>query len=225
MVRISESKPGRRDGGYARIFDNPDIGSVMSRVHATSIRAGTELERIIRRESIVNENAILDLDTFLSNGTDGIFIADKQVVKSSSRIQFSGAEPDYLIFQREGVSRLCYVLELKDGDTFDTKKSSGEVNTLKEFTQSVGSTLTYATEIKICSFNQTDKQAIVSGFKQTVTENQVWTGREFCELLGFDYDAIVKERKEDAESNRKFFVEQLLDIEEIRQLVEGILSA
>lgn len=48
-------------------------------------------------------------------------------------------------------------MELKDGDTFDTKKAGGEVNTLNEFARSVGSTLTYSTEIKICSFNQTDK--------------------------------------------------------------------
>ncbi len=223
MVRMSESKHGRRDGGYARLFDNSDIGSVISRVHATSIRAGTELEKIIRRESIANENAILDLDIFLANGTDGIFIADKKVVKSSSLIQFPSAEPDYLVFEKKGIVRRCFVMELKDGDTFDTKKSSGEVNALRDFTQSVGSTLTYSAEIRICSFNQDDKHAIVSGFKQTVTEEQVWTGREFCELMGFDYDAIVKERRADAEANRRFFVEQLLDIEEIRQIAEEIM--
>ena len=225
MVKMSETKPGRRDGNYARIFDNADIGSVLSRVHATTIRAGTELERIIRRESHANENAILDLDTFLDNGVDGIFIADKRVVKASSKIRFTGAEPDYLIFERQGALRRCYVMELKDGDTFDTKKSSGEVSTLTAFTQSVGSTLSYSTEIRICSFNQTDKQAIVTGFKQAVTEEQVWTGREFCELMGFDYDAIILERTSDSETNRRFLVEQLLNIEEIRQITEEILDA
>lgn len=224
MVRIGDSKPGRRDGGYARVFDSPDIGSVISRIHATNIRAGTELEHIIRRESVANGNAILDLDKFLENGTDGIFIADKRVVKASSRIQFPGAEPDYLIFERRGVLRRCYVLELKDGDTFDTKKSSGEVDSLSQFTHSVGSTLSYATEIKICSFNQTSKHAIVTGFKHAVTEEQVWTGREFCELMGIDYDAIVNERREDADANRRFFVEQLLKIEEIRQIAEEIMT-
>lgn len=164
------------------------------------------------------------MDAFLDNGVDGIFIADKRVVKASSRIQFSKSEPDYLIFQREGLLRRCFVMELKDGDTFDTKKSSGEVETLKEFTRSVGSTLTYSTEFKICSFNQTDNQAIVIGFKQTVTEAQVWTGREFCELMGFDYDAILEERKSDAATNRRFLVEQLLSIPEIRQIAEDVLN-
>lgn len=224
MVKMSETKPGRSDGAYARIFDHPQLGSAMARVHATTIRAGTELERIIRRESYANEVAILDLDVFLDNGVDGIFIADKKTVKASSRIQFSKSEPNYLIFQREGLLRRCFVMELKDGDTFDTKKSSGEVETLKEFTRSVGSTLTYSTEFKICSFNQTDKQAIVIGFKQTVTEAQVWTGREFCELMGFDYDAILEERKSDAATNRRFLVEQLLNIPEIRQIAEDVLN-
>lgn len=164
------------------------------------------------------------MDAFLDNGVDGIFIADKRTVKASSRIKFSKSEPDYLIFQREGAQRRCFVMELKDGDTFDTKKSSGEVNTLNEFARSVGSTLTYSTEIKICSFNQTDKQAIVTGFKQTVAEAQVWTGREFCELMGFDYDAILQERKSDAAANRSFLVEQLLNIPEIRQIAEEVLN-
>ena len=225
MVKMSETKPGRRDGSYARIFDHADLGSVLARVHATTIRAGVELERIIRRESRANENAILDLDTFLDNGADGIFIADKSAVKASSKIQFKDSQPDYLIFERQGALRRCYVMELKDGDTFDTKKASGEVSTLTDFSQSVGSTLSYATEIRVCSFNQTNKQAIVTGFKQEITEDQAWTGREFCELVGFDYDAIVNERRADAEVNRKFLVEQLLSVPEIREIVDEALSA
>ena len=218
MVRIEESKPGRRDGGYARLFNDPDIGALVSRVHATSIRAGTELEHIIRRESLTNGTAISDLDEFLAKGSDGVFLADKSAIKASTRIQFPSAEPDYLVFVRDGSKRECYVLELKDGDQFDTKKSSGEVNNLSAFSTNVGSTLPYSTTIRICSFNQDDRQAIVAGFKQTVDESMVWTGREFCMLLGFDYDAIINERKVDAVDNRRFLVQQLLRIPELRSI-------
>ena len=224
MVRISDTKPGRRDGGYTRVFNNPDIGSVVSRIQGTTIRAGTELEQIIHRESESNETAIEDLDKFLANGEDGIFIAGKSSIKASTKIYFEGAEPDYLIFEKKGVSRRCFVMELKDGDTFDTKKSGGEVSTLRAFTQSVGSTLTYSTEIRICSFNQSDKRAIVQGFKRTVDESLVWTGREFCELMGFDYDAIVSERRADAEANRRFFIEQLLEIDAVREIAKEVLG-
>ena len=220
MVRIEGSNPGRRDGGYARLFNDPDIGALVSRVHATSIRAGTDLEHIIRRESLVNGTAIGDLDKFLANGGDGVFLADKSVIKLSERIQFTGSEPDYLVFVRGASKRECYVLELKDGDQFDTKKSKGEISNLLDFSTNVGSTLPYSTAIRVCSFNQDDKQAIVAGFKKAVDENMVWTGREFCALLGFDYDAIVNERKADAEDNKRFLVEQLLLIPELREIVE-----
>ena len=218
MVRIEESNPGRRDGGYARLFNDPEIGALVSRVHATSIRAGTELEHIIRRESLTNGTAISDLDEFLANGSDGVFLADKSAIKASTRIQFPSAEPDYLVFVREGAKRECYVLELKDGDQFDTKKSTGEVSNLSAFSTNVGSTIPYSTAIRICSFNQDDRQAIVAGFKQMVDESMVWTGREFCALLGFDYAAILDERTTDANDNRRFLVQQLLRIPELRSI-------
>ena len=154
MVRIDAGKPGRRDGGYARMFDDADLGALISRIHATSIRAGSELEHIIERAARANQTRISDLDRFLANGADGVFIADKRTIRAARRIDFSGAEPDYLIFVRRGNRRLCYVVELKDGDQFDTKKSSGEVDSLTRFSTTVGSTLPYETAIRVCSFNQ-----------------------------------------------------------------------
>lgn len=224
MVRIAQGKPGRRDGGYARMFDDAELGALISRIHATSIRAGTELEHIVQRESKANGTAIKDLDAFLKNGRDGVFLAAKPVIKKSASIQFSDAEPDYLIFIRQGNERRCYVLELKDGDQFDTKKSSGEVASLTKFATTVGAGLPYATEIKVCSFNQDDKDAIVQGFKQAIKVNQVWTGKEFCELMGFDYERIVNERKADAAANRRYLVEQLLAMPSIRQILDAELS-
>lgn len=42
--------------------------------------------------------------------------------------------------------------------------------------------------------------------------------------MGFDYDAILEERKSDAATNRRFLVEQLLNIPEIRQIAEDVLN-
>ena len=81
MSRIASSNPGRRDGGYARIFDDADIGALISRVHGISIRAGTKLEHIIQQEAMLHDKAIDNLDTFLDNGVDGVFIASKQTLK------------------------------------------------------------------------------------------------------------------------------------------------
>ena len=116
-------------------------------------------------------------------------------------------------------ARHCYVVELKDGDVFDTKKADGEIGSLSGFVESIREIMAYAPEIRICSFNQTDKSAIVDGFKKRVTASQVWTGAEFCELLGIDYQAILNERRADAAMNREWLVESILAIPELREIV------
>ena len=65
------------------MFDDADLGALISRIHATSIRAGSELERIIEREAEANQTRIPDLDRFLSNGVDGVFIADKRTIRAA----------------------------------------------------------------------------------------------------------------------------------------------
>jgi len=77
MVKISETK-GRSDAnsGYARLFGNQQLGQLISRVHATVIRTGNELERII--EAATPEHLKTTLDTILRQG--GLFASDIQVV-------------------------------------------------------------------------------------------------------------------------------------------------
>ena len=95
MVKIADTKPGRTDGGYARLFDNPELGAIMSRVHSACIQAGRELEKIVKREAKVNGIAIPDLDEFLRNGNghDGVFVATKNQIKACKTINFPQAEP------------------------------------------------------------------------------------------------------------------------------------
>ena len=223
MPKIRDSKPGRRDGSYTRLFDDPNIGAMLSQIHATSIRAGTELENIIRKHANENQNLIPDLDGFLSpsnsNNFDGVFLADKRVIRKS-RTVVASAQPDYLVFDQRNGMRQCYVVEVKDGDAFDTKKADGEIDSLNSFMQEIARRIRYSVGIRVCSFNQTDKNAIANGFKNRVDTSEVWTGQEFCELLGIDYQTILDERRAYAESNREWLVTSILGIPELREIVE-----
>ena len=49
------------------------------------------------------------------------------------------------------------------------------------------------------------------------------TGREFCELLEIDYDAIVEARRADGEDNRRYFVEELTKIRPVLELMVELL--
>ena len=219
MPRITDSNPGRRDGSYTRLFDNPNVGAMLSQIHATSIRAGTELEQIIQQRAKANGNLIPDLDTFLNTSFEGVFLADKKVVKKSRTVKAS-AQPDFLVFDRRTANRRCYVVELKDGDTFDTKKTDGEIDSLVGFVDEVNGRIPYVPEIRVCSFNQADKTAIVDGFKKRVDRSEVWTGREFCQLLGIDYQAVLDQRKAYAVSNREWLVSSILNIPDLRQIID-----
>ncbi len=221
MPKIRDSKPGRRDGSYTRLFDDPNIGAMLSQIHATSIRAGTELENIIQKHAKENENLIPDLDGFLSlsNIFEGVFLADKKVIRKSRTVGAS-VQPDYLVFDQRNGTRQCYVVELKDGDVFDTKKTDGEIDALNSFMQKIARRIQYSVGIRVCSFNQTDKNAIANGFKNRVDASEVWTGQEFCELLGIDYRAILDERRTYAEQNREWLVTEVLNIPELKQIIE-----
>ena len=65
MALIEKAK-GRREGqsssGYTRLFGIPDLGDLMSRIQATVIAAGNELENLIRERV----TRIDDLDSFLT---------------------------------------------------------------------------------------------------------------------------------------------------------------
>ncbi len=206
MAKIEDTKTGRKDGGYSRLFGNDDLGSLFSQVHATSIRAGTELELLITAESTV----LKDLDGFI-NGTlkQGTYLITKKLIKSSETLKYS-KEPDFLILVVK--CNRCLIIELKDGDGFDTKKSAGELKHLLEYQTHLSKKVPYKTAIYVCCFNQEDKQVIFNGFKGKFTLEQIMTGSEFCKLLDIKKDDILQTRKKHQQENIAYLKNRLKSI-------------
>ena len=61
---------------------------------------------------------------------------------------------------------------------------------------------------------------IVEGFKRKITENEAMTGREFCDLLGIDYDAMINKRMEHQQRNFDCFMDTLLEIPAVLRALE-----
>jgi len=214
MAKIRDAK-GRRENqspsGYSRLFGNIALGNLLSKVQAAVISSGNELERLIleRCQKISDfDNFVTDLD----NRSPGIFVATKKQIKKSKKVE-TRFEPDLLAFDL--VHRICYVIEVKDGDQFDTKKSEGERNTLHSFRSDVASVLPFSFKIYMCSFNAPSKEAIYHGLKHKFPLDELMTGKELCDLLGIDYNEILDIRKQDQEDNIDYFVESLKNIPEI----------
>ena len=217
MARIKERK-GHYSGGYERVFGNEELGHLISCVHGAVISSGRELEQLIGSKV----EPISDLDKFLESEVmpEGVFLAVKKQIKASKTLDFAGSEPDFVIFRRREGRQHCYVVELKDGDNFDTKKAAAEGSSIHDFVGQNAPLMGFKVSSHVCCFNQDSKEAIVLGFKSKISDEEAITGQEFCDLLEIDYESILEERKADQEPNLNHFIEDLLSIESVRNLIE-----
>lgn len=219
MAKISNSQPKQSGGGYERLVGNSAMAEIFTKAQSTVISNGTELEKIISSMAC----AITDLDAFIDdcdngNVSNGTYLCSKKVVKAS-KYRLAGHEPDFIALKVDKTKNICYVVELKDGDAFDTKKSLAEKEMLKLFVSHLAPKIPFRTKYYICCFNQSDKEKIVVGFKNVFSLDEVMTGREFCEFLNVDYDSIVKLRRDDTKENFKYVVEKLTEIKEVKDKV------
>ena len=219
-MKIKDTKPGRKDGAYTRLLGNEELGALISRVHSASISSGVELEKLILAKSdLFLVQTVEEMEGLLLNGdkfSKKTYLIPKKIVKKSVKFK-SEHEPDFLILKKD--SKTLYITELKDGDSFDTKKSAGEVESLRKFQNHISRKISYKTLIIVCSFNQTSKEKIIQGFKNKITSTEALTGKEFCELIGIDYQAINQERIKDQKENLKFFCDELLKISEFKKMI------
>jgi len=222
MARIENAKVKSSSGAYDRLFGIPALGRLISRVQSAVISSGTELERII----LDRVERIDDLDEFLQQEImpDGVLIAPKKQIKKCQSLDFPDAEPDFLIFKRRGGRQHCHVVELKDGHQFDTKKSSAERRAIHSFIERNAQMLPYRISAHFCCFNQDRQDAIVAGFKNKISQAEAMTGRQFCELLEIDYDDIVQKRQSEQPANVRFFLRELVKIDQVRDALRDLLQ-
>lgn len=222
MAKISESR-GRQDenSGYTRLFGNSEIGKLLSRVQATVIRQGNELEKALVL-AVENDPSAEKLHWEPSPNSPAYLVGERAIVFDCTVVDAmpvnaskTKVKADLVILQ---ANRSILVVELKDGDTFDTKKSSGELESLNKVRGALEA-LGYHVEIRFCAFNQDNKGSIVKGAKGRFTQDQVLTGRELCQLLGVDFDQFVDSRRKDQRDNLEFFITQLLGIPDIKAII------
>lgn len=124
MARLRDAKPKNTSGSYERIFGNPELGALASKIQSAVITSGSELEAMI----VAAVPNIPDLDPFLEQEImpEGVFLATKRQIKKSGTLDFAGSEPDFMVFKRRKKIQACHIVELKDGHVFDAKKAGAE---------------------------------------------------------------------------------------------------
>lgn len=227
MTLLSDAalkKKHKTSGSYGRLFDDEKIGLVISDVQSTAIRNGNELEKLIERYSnpltnndtcnLINE---IEAET-IQNGT---YLLSKDSYRGTA-IAIPNHEPDYIVVRVNDANVKIVVVEMKDGDDFDTKKSNGELETLTACKDFIENNFEISTDYALCCFNQKSRQNIVRGLKHRFDEAHVMTGNEFCELVDIEYEAIINERKSDATDNIMELARRLADCDNFVTALEAL---
>ena len=225
MALIEKAK-GRRanqsPSSYTRLFGVPALGNLISRIQAAVISSGSELEQLIWDRVVQIDDLDHFLNTTLHSEEDKLFVARKQKIKTCKSIR-SKFEPDFLAFHP--LTRNCHIVEVKDGDQFDTKKAAGERQMLGDFRDDVSHSVPYITHVYLCSFNSLTREEIYRGLKRKFQMEELLTGMELCNLFRIEYDSIVKHRQKDQQANLKYIAQELLAIDGIRDIVLKSIEA
>lgn len=219
MAKIKNANPKQNSGGYKRLVGNEKLADIFTRAQSTIISNGTELEKIISNKAVL----IKDLEKFIDDCdsgiiTNGSYLCTKKVIKAS-KYRLEKHEPDFVVFTVDTAKKICYVVELKDGDSFDTKKSTAEKQMLKAFVNHLAPLIPFRIKYYICCFNQPDKAKIITGFKNAFEADEVMTGEEFCKILDISYSEILEMRKSDTIDNFEYVVEKISEIDEVQTAV------
>lgn len=221
MAKISESKGrGNENSGYVRVVGLPALGQLLSRIQATVIRNGNELEHILKQQCPYYsvEAKLGDIPNLLDGGKQiQVFFSYKH-----ERIGETSIVGDVTVVDHKW--RIVHIVELKDGDTFDTKKSSGELASITILANALAEKLGYIAQAHFCSFNQNSKEAIVTGAKGRFDRDVAMTGAELCGLIGVNYNKIRELRKADKAENFDYLLSELLAIPEVKLRIEEMLG-
>lgn len=222
MAQVRAAKAANSTGSYARVLGVPELGALVSEIHSASIRNGNELERMIAERV----EHVPDLDEFLTADImpEGVLLVTKKAIKASKTIGSGGTEPDFMVFRRRDGEQRCYIIELKIGHVFDTKKAAGEHDSMHRFIARAARDIPYVVTSHFCAFFQDDQDAILNGFKRKIAREEAMTGREFCDLLEIDYEEIARVFDEDAGNNLRYVLQQFVDHAPIEVLAEQVLA-
>jgi hypothetical protein len=207
---------GRKDienSGYFRLFKENEndetvlkIAKMLSRIQACTIQSGCMLENDFICCEKYNTNALLKKHDSSMDIQQCHYSKFKILKEHFPKIHHKSAiEIDYIVIKENEI----YIFEIKDGDNFDTKKSSSEYESL------ILAQHYFKTKFPTHSINI----HIVLWNSHTITSNSikvkdipkeiVITGRAFCKLVGIKYEAITQNRMQYAKENKEWMKNQL----------------
>jgi hypothetical protein len=204
LIEDRKPKGDTKDSGYYRLLGHEPLANLIRKAQSCVIGNGNELEnKVLQYSSASNKFNKQHLDEF-NLDTSSAFIVQMKVPTPNSS-QKKNVAVDCVAITNEEI----FLIELKDGSNFDTKKSAGEVASLNKACSIVSSRDPRNRKCtpKIVFWNAQSLKEV--SFKVKGADDMLMLGQEFCSTFGVDFNKINSERKQDAERNLQYFVEQL----------------
>jgi len=208
-VKIKKDKKNDiTKSGYFNVFGDKAIAELCRKIQSTTIRNGNELQDIILKEvSVQKLSQKIDLDSLIRLVRTGatFYIPNYKINKQqleSKNIKLIGKKNIDIdaIFCKENI---LYIIEYKQGDNLDTKKSQSEVESLSKISEFFNS---YNILPKLVMWVCDDVKN--SSIKTTESKEFLTTGKEACEILGISFENIELIRKQDQVDNINYFIEE-----------------
>ena len=234
LVKNANPDVDIKNSGYYRLVENKQIAELFRAAHSTVISNGTELEHFIQNNCpykvYKTEYSKYSLKTGKPvknpqkiEGTTPTIKTVFQKYNENENCYFPKIKISKEDFIKYGVNLKSkknieldgvwivdgkiYIVEIKDGSDFDTKKSDGEIQMFKYIKKLFRD---YNIQINIVLWNleNPDNHSV----KSLEVGEYITTGRLFSEQVGLSFDDIVELRRKDSVNNESYVIEKIREI-------------
>jgi len=221
-VKIKKTKKNDiKKSGYYAVLGNEDLAELLRKGQSTTIRNGNELEDIIGSQIKFNKVYSISFEELLNmiktNPTENFYISKfslKKEILVDNGIELKGKKSisvDGLLYK----DSVLYIIEYKDGDNLDTKKSQSEVESLSKISE-LFTSLGVDNSPKLVLWRCDDIKN--SSIKTSEHREYLTTGIDVADILDISFNDIQEIRNKDQEDNVLYFTEQVCKILNLKKI-------
>lgn len=204
LIEGRNPKTRPEDSNYLTLTGNIKLARVLQQVQSAMIAAGNELENTIFDQYAGNKEKNVEIQNFVV--PPGDVLLHQFSIPMGFKGREKGITSDFILITKEK----AYVIEVKAGKDFDTKKSTAEIDSGQATVKLLDDEFGLKTEFRMMLWNCNDSKA--AGVKDARAKSLLMMRAEFCALLGISEEKINSVRTKHQEANRKYIYETLLEI-------------
>lgn len=204
MAIINLNKKRKSSGGYDRLIGDSNISNLVTSIHSASISTGTQVSErlewsyegdlpIFSGKDVNTPNKTLKV---IENNPKGVIIFNGYVKGKGGKKQ----EIDVIVYD----GNVCYLGEIKDGNSLDTKKSSAEINGIISAINYMDSKGYNSNGNLILMHIENNQHSI----KDDRAMNYIQSGEDFCIQHSFSFDKFNGFQVNQAPINKKIVLDE-----------------